>query len=206
MLLSTAREEPLSINPFTFQQVCGTMFSGSGASPMNGDTQEDAHEFITKLLFQLRKEQPELDIDRLLTAQFAEQQVCECGAAKTFVEENCNFNIPQCDQLRRQDLEDLLLAYLQDSSKYDNYHCERCGQSGKWSTKGGWQGKRMAKSPEYLIANVPRGHVQMKGHRMEQRKLTTRIIPPIKKVQFPSVDGSLVNYNLVAMTKHVGKK
>lgn len=206
-LLSASSKSPNRINPFVFQQVSGTLFTGYDDSPMNGETQEDAHEFITKLLDRLREEQPELEIDELLAAQFAEQQVCECGAAKTFTEENYNFNIPEVYRSPsfRVDLGALFAAFLRDQSKFDNYRCEKCGESGKWATKNGWVGKRMTKSPQYFLANIPRGHFQFNGQGMEEVKLTTKIVPPVKKVSFPAADGSRVRYHLVAMIRHHGK-
>lgn len=208
MLLSADEESPHEINPFVFQQICGTMFTGNEDNPMNGETQEDAYEFIVKLLSQMRKENPGLDLDQLLGAQFAEQQVCECGSAKTFTEESCNFNIPEDFQSDRYrvDLGALLTRYLRDKSRFAHYRCEKCGESGKWFAKDGWDGKLMTKSPEYLVANVPRGRIQSTGHRTEEVKLTTKIRPPLKKVSIPSVDSSRVHYHMVAMIKHDGKK
>lgn len=173
---------------------------------MNGETQQDAHEFLLKLLNRLKKEQPELDIDELLAAQFAEQQVCECGATKTLAEDNCNFHIPDDLKSQRMDFETLVIYCLRDTSKFTDYRCERCGQSGRWSPKDGWKGMRMTKSPEYLLANVPRGQLQLRGNRMEEVKLTNRIIPPMKKISLPSADGSTVHYHMVAMIKHSGRK
>lgn len=48
-LLSGAGEEPVVISPFVFQQVFGAIFTGNDEEPMNGETQEDAHEFMIKL-------------------------------------------------------------------------------------------------------------------------------------------------------------
>ena len=206
MDLSVALDVSQEVDPFLFRQVCGTMFTGDEDNPMNGETQEDAHEFILKVLDRLRKEQPELDIDELLAAQFAERQTCKCGAVKTLTEENSNFNIPDHFQRYRVNFGGLLNWYMLDGRKFDDYRCEKCGKSGRWSTRGGWEGKRVTKAPEYLIANVPRGQLQSKGNRMEEAKLTTRIVPPLKKVSFPSADGSTFHYHLVAMIKHQGQK
>jgi uncharacterized UBP type Zn finger protein len=145
-LLCGAGEEPAVINPFVFQQFCGAIFTGNEEEPINGETQEDAHEFMIKLLDQLREEQPDLNFDELFAAKVAERQACECGGAKTFVEENCNFNIPGRYQSRtynKVDLGVLTGAFCRDKSKFHNYRCEKCGQSGERSAKDGWKGKRM---------------------------------------------------------------
>jgi uncharacterized UBP type Zn finger protein len=205
-LLSSNNKQGERINPFIFHQICGTLFAGSDGQPMNGETQQDAHEFILKLLTQLKKEQPELDMDELFAAHFEERQVCKCGATKTFTEENSNFPIPDFLKGKRFDFESLVVGYLQDDSKFTDYRCEKCGESGKWSTKDGWRQKRMTKSPEYLIANVPRGQLRAYGNRSKKIKLTNSIIPPMKKISFPSADGGSVDYHMVAMIQHSGNR
>lgn len=211
--LSADQGEALKINPFVFQQVCGTMFTGNEDQPMNGETQEDAHEFIMKLLHQIQKEQPELDIRKLFATQFAEQQVCRCDTPKMFSEEANSFHIPEFMQprgpkssLRTITFGDLIKAYTKDASKFADYRCEKCGEVGKYSRKDGWEGKRMTQSPEYLIANVPRGQVRYWGDGTEKIKLMNDIEPPLKKIHFPSVDGGDINYHMVAMIRHQGTK
>lgn len=205
MYLSAAGDKPRNINPFTFQQVCGTMLTGDGDDPMNGETQGDAHEFLTKLVDQVEKEQPGTSIDGLLAAQSLEQQVCECGTTKTFIEENSNFSLPQGILSREVPLASLFTSYFQDESKFKDYRCEKCGDSGKWSAKDGWKGKRMMNSPEYFIANVPRGQIEMRGNRMHNVKLMTKIGQPLKKIPIPSADGTRVHYHMVAMIRHTGQ-
>jgi uncharacterized UBP type Zn finger protein len=206
-LLSAQQEGPQEINPFILQQVCGTMLTGGGDSPMNGETQEDAHEFITKLLQQVKKEQPEIDIEELFRAEFAEQQVCECGTSKTFTEEASNFNIPVHLQPAgwRVHLSAIVAKNVQDNSRFEGYRCENCGETGKWSTKDAWEGKRLITSPEYLIAHVSRGRTQLKGQRMEEVKLMTRIVPPMRKLTLRAIDNTAIRYHLVAMIEHHGK-
>jgi uncharacterized UBP type Zn finger protein len=205
-LLSSAEDEACTINPFIFQQVCGAIFTGNEDDPINGETQEGAHEFMMKLLEQLKAEHPKLDTDQILAAQFAEQQVCECGARKTFTEETSSFNIPEDFQRTRVHFSTMLDYYLQDDSKFEGYCCEKCGRSGKWSTKGCWEGKRMIKEPDYILAHVPRGHIASTGHKAGEVKLTTKIVPPLKKISIPAADGSQVQYHMVAMIKHKGRK
>jgi hypothetical protein len=208
MLLSSDRESPHEINPFVFQQICGIMFTGNEDKPMKWRDTGGRPRIHSQLLSQMRKENPGLDLDELLGAQFAEQQVCECGTAKPFTEESCNFNIPEDFQSDRYrvDLGALLTRHLRDKSRFAHYRCEKCGKSGKWFTKDGWDGKLMTKSPEYLVANVPRGRIQSTCYRTEEVKLTTKIRPPLKKVSIPSADSSRVHYHMVAMIKHEGKK
>ena len=180
------------------------MFTENENHPMYGDTQGDAHEFILKLLEQVRKEQPELGVDELLAAQFAEQQVCACGARKTFIEDGCHLHIPEELGSRRMSFDDVLWRNLRDGSRFLEYRCEKCGESGKWSTKDSWIGKRMIKSPAYLIAHISRGQVHAQGHRME--KATNKIIPPMCKTTLPSGDDSPVYYHLEAMIEHTGNR
>ncbi len=208
ILLSAAKEEPQQVNPFLFQQVCGAMFTGNEDAPMNGETQQDAHEFITKLIEQVKKERPELDIDELSGIEFVQQQVCECGETKSFEEKCSNFNIPQHmrSEQFRVDFGAAVISNLRDNSKFDNYRCETCGETGKWSAKGGWEGRRMALAPEHLIAHTPRGEYQFVGRRMEEVKLMTKIVPPIKKLTLRVIDGTCFRYNLVAMIEHSGKR
>jgi uncharacterized UBP type Zn finger protein len=207
-LMAADADSAHEINPFIFHRVCGTMFTGNENIPMSGETQEDAHEFIIKLLDQPRKEQPEVDIDEIFAAQFAEQQVCKCGATKTFTEEGCNLNIPKRyrSSMYRVPLELLLGSFLDDKSKFAEYRCEECGESGKWSTTTGWERKRMTRSPEFLIVNLSRGESHTNGHLTQEVKLATKIKPPVKNVSIKTADGTRVQYHLVAMIKHEGKE
>ena len=64
----------------------------------------------------------------------------------------------------------------------------------------------MALAPEHLIAHTPRGEYQFVGRRMEEVKLMTKIVPPIKKLTLRVIDGTCFRYNLVAMIEHSGKR
>lgn len=208
MLLSAHREEPQQINPFLFQQVCGEMFSGNEEAPMNGETQEDAHEFITKLIEQVNKERPDLDIEELSGTEFVQQQVCECGEVKSFTETCSTLNIPQhmqSNQFRLQ-FRTTVLKYLQDQSIFDDYRCGKCGETGKWSLKDGWEGRRITTAPEHFLVNLSRGKSQSRGRRTERVKLMTMIVPPIKKLLLYALDGTKFRYHLVAMIKHTGSE
>lgn len=202
--LSKVGDEQRACNPFLFQQVCGTMFTENKDHPMYGDTQGDAHEFILKLLEQVRKEQPELGVDELLTAQFAEQQVCACGARKTFIEDGCHLSIPEELGSKRMSFDEVLGRNLRGGSRFLEYRCENCGESDKWSTKDSWSGKRMIKSPAYLIAHISRGQVHAQGRGMQKAK--NKIIPPMCKTTLPSGDDSPVYYHLEAMIEHTGNR
>ncbi len=202
--MSNVGEDPRRCNPFVFQQVCGTMFTGNEDQPMNGETQEDAHEFMLKLLEQVKNEQPELGVDELLAAQFGEQQVCECGARKTFIEDGFHLNIPEELGSKRMSFDDVVWQNLRDGSRFFDYRCEKCGASDKWSTKDSWDGKRMIKSPAYLIAHISRGQAHTQSRRTG--KITNRIIPPMCKIILPSSDGGEVYYHLEAMIEHTGNR
>jgi uncharacterized UBP type Zn finger protein len=203
--LSSTDERGITINAFSFHQTCGALLTSSDGQPMNGETQQDAHEFILKLLHQLNKEQPALGLDRLFAAHFVEQQVCQCGATKSFTEENSNFPIPARLEGMSFDFETLVAEYLQDDSKFAEYRCEKCGESGRWSPEDDWRSKRMAQTPEYLIANVPRGSWQVEGDEMKKIKLTNKVTPPMEKISFPTADGGTVDYHVLAMIEHRGE-
>jgi uncharacterized UBP type Zn finger protein len=203
--LSSNKKGGAKINPFVFHQTCGALFTDDDGQPMNGETQQDAHEFILKLLHQLKTEQPELDLDDLFAAHFAEQQVCQCGTTKSFTEENSSFPIP--DRLIDSgfDFADLVAEYLVDSSKFTYYRCETCGESGRWSPKDDWRSKRMTKTPEYIIAHVPRGQWHMEGNQVKKIKLTNKVTPPMEKISFPTADRGTVDYHMLAMIEHGGR-
>ena len=203
--LSSTEEMGETINPFVFHQICGILFTGSDGEPMNGETQQDAHEFILKLLQQLKDEQPELDLDELFAAHFIEQQVCQCGATKSFTEENSTFHIPAHLNGKDFGFDTLVVEYLLDDSKFIEYRCEKCGVSGRWSPKDGWRSKWMTKAPEYIIAHVPRGQWEVEGNEVKKIKLTNKVTPPMEKVSFPTIDGGTVDYHMLAMIEHSGR-
>jgi hypothetical protein len=210
-LLSNSEEKPSTINPLYFQQVCGALFSGNHGAPMNGETQEDAYDFLKSLIDEVNNEEPDMKIGELFEVGFADEQICECGASKTFIDEDCHLSIPDKmhTEKHRVDLEFLFDNYNRDSSRFEDQECQRCGKSKKWSRPEEWEGKGLTKSPEFIVVQIPRGRLQRTGpflERLERFKAVTKITPPAGGIKLPSKEGGSIAYQMVAMIEHEGQR
>ena len=205
--LSATGDDSKGGNTFAFHQVCGELLQSGNGDHMNGETQEDAHEFMTKLMQQIREEEQSAPLETLFDAEFSERKVCECGNTKTFVENTSTFPIPEKYHQQKEAIpmktvvEDFVSS---ESGKFDQYECSRCKTSGNWSDKeGGWAGQRLTKSPDFLLAYTSKSHLTRQG---QMKKIRTKISPPTHKVSLPSANGSSVDYNMIAMIQHHGNR
>src|SRR4051794_15867769 len=84
------------IDPFYFHQVCGALLASNTGEAMNGETQQDAQEFLTGLFHVLKPEPHAPDIDSLFNTQFCQKKTCgRCGNEACLTEPGFELSIPQ---------------------------------------------------------------------------------------------------------------
>ena len=127
-------------NPILFEQASGPLFNGA-EGPMNGDEQEDAYDFIQKLL-------PEFGAGELFEAVFKCKKSCwKCGKempasitrSELLLEIPENLNRPES----KMEFEHILSNCLKDHSifEFEKLQCDGRNEVGEWADVEGWSGK-----------------------------------------------------------------
>ena len=123
-------------NPILFEQTSGPLFNGA-EGPMNGDEQEDAYDFIQKLL-------PEFGAGELFEAVFKCKKSCwKCGkrCQPSLQGQSCFLKFQKTEN--KVEFEHVLSNCLKDHSifEFEKLQCDGCNEVGEWVDVEGWSGK-----------------------------------------------------------------
>jgi hypothetical protein len=166
-----------------------------------------------------------------------EQKMCcrKCQEEKIFTHTSDHFSLTAPEEARKPgstiNLKALCDCAVQDQSWTSDYVCENCrkicavehkgkcpnycAEPGTLELKDGWDGKRLGRSPPYLIAPIRRTILQQEEHTEGRgaRKRTLTVLVPTKLQTKVGIDmapisivanGSNVLYELVAAVEHEG--
>ena len=200
---------------YLWNRACGKMLG----EQFDGQTQEDATDYLNNLLQTLQEELgPTQVIEGLFQGVFEERRQCRnCRRPKTKLSHGVDVEIPEALQETSEPilLEERIEAAIQDVTGFDMLSCDNCGQK-SWASLEGptcWMGKRLRSPPKYLKIIVPRErHRQLSTARadgivevtLEQSKINNLVILPKDPIEFPTVHGQVVRYELFGVIRHLG--
>ena len=191
---------------------------------MDGEVQDDASEYLTRLLMGLKEASGSpLDVDALFKSDFIQKIRCaKCKKVNRIIDDGLKLAIP-ADRRRSDDavmLPDLIQNYLTDQTHLTERKCSFCNERGSWKEVAGWSdysAKCLITAPQCLVANVSRGHfenVEKRGRAAKngsqkyetvEVKLRTRVRPSTRRFRLMTLSNDLVTYELVAFIEHEGR-
>jgi hypothetical protein len=225
------------INPLFFHQVCGALVKSEENKAMNGDVQEDVSEFMEAVFDKLVSEGESQRISDLFGNSLEQKMCCrKCCEEKTFTDRSDHFSLIIPEEVRKPgsiiNQKTLFDRAVQDQSWTSDYVCENCkkicafehkkkcprycAKPGTLELKESWEGKRLGKSPPYLITPIRRTILreerQTEGRGARKRtwtelvptKLQTKVELDTGPISMIARDGCSVSYELVAVVEHKG--
>jgi ubiquitin C-terminal hydrolase len=179
-----------------FRRTCSEIFG----MQYNGQTQEDADEFMMMLVEQLQKERPDLKLAAQFDVEFVKKANCDkCGAAKEIAESSLSLVIA-VNASKAADFNKVLRKQLRDTSDFEYRSCEACNSKGAFNTDAATATQRMRSTPAFLKVAIPRHHPDG----LDSKNRTKVDLP--KHCVFLDEIGNALRYKLVGAMGHDGRK
>lgn len=200
----SARDET-PINKYLLQQVCGYSLENymicdkKTVNYFDGESQEDAAEFLRQLLVRLDSESGGMgSADQYMQATIRTRRSCKnCGREKE-MNETTHIHEANYKAAKSRKLEDLaasLFPLTRDDVRFRTVRCDHCGSArSAYKDIEDWERARVVNPNQYLVFNVSRGG-----------KAT--ITPTVDDIEVPAVsDGQFftARYRLQAVTMYGG--
>lgn len=202
------------LNPLLFEEVSGAMFSGA-EGPMNGDHQEDVHDFIKQLV-------PALSAGELFDAVVEGKGKCrKCGKEESVTKTLQDLPLPVPDNMAKGgkiDFEVLVNKAMESGSllDFETLRCGGCKELGQWDAVRGSE-TRLSLAPKYLMTHTSRcGYETVQTNRKTKEgkpvvdakmyRIPTRVHLPAGTIKLQDTDGGKVSYELLATIEHRGKE
>jgi uncharacterized UBP type Zn finger protein len=189
-------EDESAIQAKAFRRTCSEAFG----MQYNGQTQEDADEFMMMLVEQLQKERPDPKLAAQIDVDFVKKANCDkCGAVKEITESSLSLAIA-VNARKAADLNKILRKQLNDTSDFEYRSCETCNSRGALNRDAATATQRMRSTPAFLKVAIPRQHPAS----LDNKNRTKVDLP--EHSDFLDEIGNTLRYKLVGAMGHDGRK